>query len=132
MWSRKIEPFIIHLSEATATKQNSFFFVLLLPQHTGWLQGDICSGIPAHTPERLRRSSSEIERLINVPLTALGLKKEARTHTHTRTVRVRVHHRRHNMLYVISTQPPVYMKGADKHHMNSNKAHPQSTHTSSS
>lgn len=82
MWSRKIEPFIIHLSPAMATKQNSFF-VLLLPLHTGWIRGDICSGIPAHTPERLRRSSSEIERLINVPLTALGLKKEARAHTHT-------------------------------------------------
>ena len=125
-----------------ATKQNCFF-VLLLPLHTGWIQGDICSGIPAHTPERLRRSSSEIERLINVPVTALGLKKEARAHAHTHahtltnthtehTERVRVHHRRHNMLYVISTQPPVYMKGVDKHHMNSNKAHPQSTHTSSS
>lgn len=66
-------------SNGNKTKQ---FFVLLLQLHTGWMRGDICSGIPAHTPERLWRfSSSEIERLINVPLTALGLKKKQQ-HTH--------------------------------------------------
>lgn len=60
-------------------QQSKTGFVLLLQLHTGWIRGDICSGIPAYTPERLRRSSSEIQRLINVPLTALGFK----THTHT-------------------------------------------------
>lgn len=60
-------------------------------------------------------------------------KKNTQQHnTRCACVCVRVHHCRHNMLYVISTQPPVYMKGGDKHHMNSNKAHPQSTNTSSS
>lgn len=41
-------------------------------------------------------------------------------------------HRRHKMRNVISTQPPVYVKGVNKHHMNSSKAHSQSTHTPSS
>lgn len=40
-------------------------------------------------------------------------------------------HRRDKMRNVISTQPPVYVKGVNKHHMNSSKAHPQSTHTPS-
>lgn len=71
MGSTKIEPFMMHLSAAMATKQNCFF-VLLLQIYTGRIRGDICSGIPAHTPERLWRSSSEIERLINAPLTGLG------------------------------------------------------------
>lgn len=57
-------------------QENKTGFVLLLQLHTGWIPGDICSGIPAHTPERLWHSSSEIERLINVPMTALGLKKK--------------------------------------------------------
>lgn len=114
-------------------QENKTGFVLLLQLHTGWIPGDICSGIPAHTPERLWHSSSEIERLINVPMTALGLKKKKQQLCVCTCayMLVRVHHP-HNMLYVISTQPPVYMKGVNKHHMNSNKAHPQSTHTSSS
>lgn len=71
MGNRKVEAFIMHLSAG---------FVLLLQLHTGWIWGDICSGIPAHTPERLWHSSSEIERLINVPLTALGFEKKQHTH----------------------------------------------------
>ena len=114
---------------ASSNGTNKAGFVLLLQLHTGWIRGDICSGIPAHTPERLRRSSSEIERLINVPLTAFGLKKRKKTQM---CVCMLVHHHRHNMLYVICAQPPVYMRGVNKHHMNSNKAHPPSTHTSSS
>lgn len=85
------------------------------------------------TPERHQRSPSEIERLINTPLTGLGLK----VHTHTCTrgdalVCARVHYCWYNMLYVISAQPPVYVKGDNKRHMNSNKAQPQSINSSSS
>lgn len=105
-------------------------FVLLSRLLAGRVRGDICSGIPAHTPERLWRSSSEIERLINAPLTGLGLK--INTQNNSTTVCAQVHRCQHKMLNVISTQPPVYTKGVDKHRMNSNKAHPQSTNTSSS
>lgn len=44
----------------------------------------------------------------------------------------RVHYCWYNMLYVISAQPPVYVKGDNKRHMNSNKAQPQSINSSSS
>lgn len=57
------------------------------------------------TPERHRRSASEIERLINAPLTGLGLKE----YTHA-LVCARVHYCWYNTLYVISAQPPVYVK----------------------
>lgn len=99
-------------------------FVLLLPFFVRPTRVDVCSGIPAHTPE--------IERLINAPLTGLGLKE----YTHTRTTLdalmcARVHYCWYNVLYVISAQPPVYVKGDNKRHMNSNKAQPQSINTSS-
>lgn len=83
------------------------------------------------TPERHRRSPSERKRLINAPLTGLGLK---RTHTYTTLdapACARARLCRYNTLHVISAQPPVYMKGDNKRHMNSNKAQPQSINTSS-
>lgn len=94
-----------------------------------------CQEFPAQTPERPCRSSSETDRLINVPLTALGLKGKIYTimTQHWMTARARVCSEASSSAEygLISTQPPVYMKGVNKHHMNSNKAHPQSTHASS-
>lgn len=104
--------------------------------HTGRVHGDFCLGIPAHTPERLWLSSSEIERLINAPSDCFGIKnKHTEQRQRQKTVCVactQASLSAQKTLNVISTQPPVYVKGVDKHHMNSNKAHPPSTNTSSS
>lgn len=119
-----------NLSPATATRRISSLFCCC-----GSLRG-VCELTFALeslllTPERHRRSPSEIQRLINTPLTGLGLK---RTHTYTTgdaPACARARLCRYNTLYVISAQPPVYMKGDNKRHMNSNKAQPQSINTSS-
>lgn len=116
------------LSPATATRRISSLFCCC-----GSSRGELTFAQESLllTPERHRRSPSEIERLINAPLTGLGLK---RTHTYT-TVDAQACARaclcRYNTLHVISAQPPVYMKGDNKRHMNSNKAQPRSINTSS-
>lgn len=116
-------------------KANQLFVLLLLFfARPAWV--DVCSGIPAHDTWKAPALPFWNREINKYPSDWFRI-KSTHTHTHTCTrgdalVCARVHYCWYNMLYVISAQPPVYVKGDNKRHMNSNKAQPQSINSSSS
>lgn len=108
-------------------------FVLLLRFFTRRTPVDICSGIPACDTWKAPALPFWNREINKCPSDWFRIKKNTHTYaTLDAPACARARLCRYNTLDVISAQPPVYMKGDNKRHMNSNKAQPQSINTSSS
>lgn len=126
-----MKPFIMHLSAAMVTNKSAFVCCVGAAPHWVDTRWHLFRNPRSHTWKGLALLLWNRE-INKCPCDCFRILKHRHPPDVSVCVHVTVRHCEHNMLYVISTQPPVYMKGVNKHRMNFNKAHPRSAHTSSS